>query len=197
MNKPVFAVVILLIFLSGCASQVPLPANVTTTQSGNGTYIDRADYSYQTDSAPSFSSLKLCVAENFTNNDVTLSDSSSSFVGAYTGNYYQVDKTQNVTGKDVFKYVDDSTSTLIANGTTTSVSKQLVPITDIVKFEMKSSLKGRNVQIEFFNITRAQKDTGYATNDGFNPVGAWSGARAPDIIASLEGIANKIKSCLK
>jgi hypothetical protein len=195
MNKSVFSTLTFVIFLSGCA-QVQLPMNVTTIESG-GTYIDRVDYSYQTDSTIDFSNLKLCVAENLTNNDVTLSDSSNSFVGAYTGNYYSTGKIQNIAGKDVFKYLDESSSTLIANGTTTSISNQLIPITDIVKFEMKSSLKGRNVQIEFFNITRAQKDTGLAANDGFSPVGAWSGARAPDIIASLERMANRIKSCLK
>lgn len=186
-----------LLALLGCASQVPLPSNVATTQNGSNTYIDRIDYSYTSTTNPKFSTLKLCVAENFTNNDITLSDSGSSFSGAYTGTFYQVNKTQNVAGRDVFKYVDDTTSTLIAIGTTTSISQQLIPITDIVKFEVKSSVSGNNVQIEFFNITRAQKDTGYASNDGFNPVGAWSGARAPDVVASLESMANKIKSCLK
>lgn len=197
MSNSILATAMFLIFLSGCASQVPLPNNVTTSQIGNATYIDRIDYSYQADNSPKFSSLKLCIAENFANNDVTLSDSSSSFVGAYTGTYYQVNKTQNVAGKGVFKYVDDSTSTLIANGTTTSVSQQLIPITDIVKFEVKSSVSGNKVKIEFFNISRAQKDTGYAGNNGFNPVGAWSGARAPDIVSSLENMADKIKSCLR
>ncbi|AMP03756.1 hypothetical protein [Collimonas pratensis] len=183
--------------LSGCASQVPLPSNVAVTQSGsNGSYIDKVDFSYDAQGTPDFSKLKLCVAENVTNNDVSLRDASGSFVGAYTKNYYQTNHMQTVSGKNVFKYLDENSSTLIANGTTVSVTQSLIPIKDFVKYEAKSAVANNKITLVFFNITRAQQDTGAATNDGFNPVGVWPGARSQDVYASLETVAHKIKTCL-
>ena len=182
---------------SGCASQVPLPNNVTVTSgSGGGSYLDRIDFSYTAQGSRDFSKIKLCVAENIANNDASLRDSAGSFVGAYTGTYYQTNHTQTVSGKDVFKYVDDKASTLVASGTTISVSQQLISVKDIVKFELKAAAAGSNVTLQFFNITRAQQDTGMVANDGFNPVGVWSGARSQDVYASLEAVANKVKACV-
>ena len=198
MMKNLVVGIILTVLLFGCASQVSLPSNVMTKHGAGGhVYIDRLDFSFEAKSQPSFSKLKLCVAENITNNDVSLNDSNGSFFGGYTGNYYRSSNVQAFAGKGLFKYVDDSLSTLIANGTAMSVSQQLIPITDIVKFELKSSVSGSSVVLEVFNITRAQKDTGVAANQGFSSVGAWSGARAPDIVLSLEGVANQIRRCVE
>ena len=184
--------------LVGCASQAPLPSNASISPGANGgSYLDRVDFSYQTPSARDFSQLKMCVAENISNNDVSLSDATGSFVGAYTGNYYQNSNVQTVAGKAVFKYVDEQLATLIANGTTISISQQLVPIKDIVKYEVKAGVSGSSVTLVFYNITRAQQNTGYAANDGFNPVGVWSGARSQDVYASLDAVANKVKACME
>ncbi|OQW68689.1 MAG: hypothetical protein BVN34_08405 [Proteobacteria bacterium ST_bin12] len=184
--------------LTACATQAALPSNVfTRASSDGGTYIDKVDFSYSANEAQDFSKLKLCVAENITNDPVTLQDSSDSFVGAYTGNYYRNSNTQIISGQGVFKYVDDKASALIATGSTISNSNQLIPVKDIVKFDMKSSLVGSKVNIVFMNITRAQKETGAIANDGFAPVGTWYGARSQDIYTSIEVVANKIKSCMK
>lgn len=184
--------------ITACSSQVPLPSNVSVTPSGSmgGLYIDKIDFSYSTPNIQEFAKLKLCIAENITNNTVNLRDSVGSFVGSYTGNYYQTNNTQTISGGGIFKYLDDSTSTVIANGTTVSDSNALLLTKDFIKFEVKAATNNNHVTLIFSNITRAQQNTGSLSNDGFNPVGVWSGARAPDIYTSIESVANKIKTCL-
>lgn len=198
MHAKILLISSLLIGISGCASQVSLPnnASITTTDSLGSAYIDKIDFSYISRGTHKFSKAKLCVAKNLTNNTVMLQDSSGSFVGAYTGRYYETNKTQSVTGGDIFKYSDDETSTLLAVGTTSFVGDALGIIKEFVKFEVELAIKDKNVTLIFSNITRAQQDTGTLGNNGFNPVGVWYGAKAPDVYASIELVANNIKTCI-
>lgn len=191
--------IILVLVLSGCATEVILPANVKTTKgSYNGDYIDSIDFSFNTDKSPTFSQAKLCVAENISNNDITLRDSADSYVGAYTGTYYQNTNTQNIQGKQTFKYVDEDLSTIIANGTvSTNKDGVFAFIKDIIRYEVKLSTKDKEkVSLEFKNITRAQESTGSVTNNGFTPVGVWAGAGTMSTYSALENSANKLKNCL-
>ncbi|WP_193315761.1 hypothetical protein, partial [Klebsiella pneumoniae] len=60
----------------------------------------------------------LCIARNVTNNGVQLNDSSSSFVGAYTGNYYNIEKSTTIQGGEVINTAASSSDIVVANGTT-------------------------------------------------------------------------------
>lgn len=170
-----------------------LPDNVSTTESGRAIYIDSIDFSYQASQSHEFSKLKLCVAENVTNHVVTLQDSAGSFVGAATGNYYRSSQSQTVQGGGIFKYVDDAAAILIATGTTEG--GKIAFSRDLLKFDLKAGINGSDVTIKFSNILRAQQSTGSIANDGFNPVGAWKGARANKVYDALEAVANKVKAC--
>lgn len=171
-----------------------LPSNVTTTAvSKRAVYIDTIDFSYQTLQPTEFSKLKLCVAENISNNAVSLQDSAGSFVGPATGNYYQNNRTQTVQGSGIFKYLDDNAATLIATGT--ADGGKLAFTRDVLKFDLKAGVSGNDVTIKFSNITRAQQNTGSSANNGFNPVGVWKGARAKQVYGAIEAVANKVKSC--
>lgn len=155
--------------------------------------IEKVDQSFQTATPASFPKLKLCVAENVTNRAVTLNDSAGSFVGA-TGRYYQFNNSQSVGGGSVFKYADDSLATLIATGTT-SFNAALIGY--VIRFDLKAAVDGNKVALVFSDISRAQQSTGFLRNDGFSPVAAVPGVRAPDVVAALEAVAAKIKSCLQ
>lgn len=183
------------ILLGGCAAQIPLPSNVTITKAGYVFVMDKIDFSYSPKNNVAFSKAKMCIAENISNNDVTLRDSAGSFVGAYTGTYYQNSNVQQIAGKELFKYVDDSSSVLIANATT--IADTMFLIKDVIKFEVKLGINDKNINLVFSNIKRAQQNSGSMSNNGFDNVAVSSGARSDKIYAHLEGISNKIKQCLE
>ena len=188
----------LLIPATGYCAKWEVPGNVTVRDAGKrASYMEAVDFSYQSTQPVTFAQLKMRIAESISNNAVSLQDASGSFVGPATGNYYHNSNTQTVQGGGIFKYVDDSSSALIATGTTDGGSTALGLTRDIVKFDLKAMTSGSSVTLKFSNITRAQQYTGSVANDGFNPVGMWRGAGAQRIYASLESVAVKLKSCMQ
>lgn len=180
-----------------CAKPV-LPDNVTLRDADKRqSYLDAIDFSYQAEHAPQFTAMKLCIAENISNNPVTLTDSAGSFVGPATGTYYSNDKSQTIAGGSIFKYVDDASSTMIATGTVDGGPAAWGLTRDILKFDLKVATSNASVTLRFSNIVRAQQSTGSGVNVGFQPVGTWKGAKPLQVYSVLESIAAKIKTCLK
>lgn len=189
---------VLLIPATGHCAKWEVPGNVTVRDAGKrAAYMEAVDFSYQPEKPVAFSQLKMCIAENVSNNAVSLQDASGSFVGPATGNYYHNTNSQTVQGGGIFKYLDDASSALIATGTTDGGSTALGLTRDIVKFDLKAMTSDGTVTLKFNNISRAQKYTGSIANDGFNPVGMWRGAGAQRIYASLEAVSGKIRACMK
>lgn len=196
-NTKILLILLITVGITGCATQVPLPNNAhVVKKSDGGFYLDNVDFSFKSNNQKNFSLLKLCIAQNVSNDNVTLRDSSGSFVGSYTGTYYSRSNQHEVSGANIFKYADEANMTLIARGTTNSVAQQLIPVNDIVKFELQAKIEGSNIKLVFNKITRAQETTGSLQNDGFKPVGVWSGARAPNVYSAIEGLAAQIKACI-
>lgn len=183
---------------AGCATQVALPSHVAVTpvDSSNASYVDRVDLSYVAAAPRPFSKVKLCLAENVSNNAVTIRDSAGSWVGPATKTYYQTNNVQSVAGGSTFKYVDEASSTAVVTGTTVSGEGQGLLSKDFVRYDLKAATAGNKVALVFSNISRAQQDTGISKNDGFAPVGAWPGARAPDVVAALEKVGARVRACL-
>ena len=180
-----------------CAKPV-LPDNVTIRDADKRqSYVEAIDFSYQADHDVAFAAAKLCVAETINNSAVTLSDSAGSFVGAATGTYYSNDKSRTIAGGNVFKYVDDDVTTLIANGTVDGGPAAWGLTRDILKFDLKVATSGAGVTLKFSNIVRAQQNTGSGVNIGFTPVGTWKGAKPLQVYSALEGIATKLKACMR
>ena len=193
MRYSIICIVAVAIVLSGCAT-VQLPKNASLVESGGGTYLSKIDFSYIASANRDFSKAKLCVAEHVSNPDVALRDAAGSFVGPFSRTYYQANNTQTVSGKGLFKYLDDANSVLIANGTISA--KSGFAVVDIIKFEMKVSISGSKVGLLLSNITRAQQNTGNMANDGFNPIGVWPMSRSEEAYSELEKMANNVKSCI-
>ena len=185
--------------LIACGSQVPLPDNVSTIQSGPSQYeyIDEIDTSKLSADSVDFSLVKLCVAETVTNEDVVVKDASGSWVGPYTGTYYQSDNRQILSGADVLKYIDDDSSSLIAVGTTSYIKGSLIPIRQFIRFSLKATSEENGYSLVFSNVTRAAENTGSASNDGFTQVGTWAGADPDGVINQLQQVADRIHSCLQ
>lgn len=187
------------LILGGCSSApIALPSNVTTVPTGMGqsTYIDKIDHSFIPQKTVSFGAVKVCAASTFTNDSVVLKDNAGSFVGAYTGRYYQQSNSQQISGGNVFKLVDDQTNTLIATGNKKSKPQQGGLIVDYIKYDAKIVLANNHVQLVFQNIQAAQQSTGSSANDGFRQIGTWSGARAPAALETIHSIASNFKNCL-
>ncbi|MDP1666760.1 MAG: hypothetical protein Q8L79_16755 [Methylobacter sp.] len=173
-------IMVLCALLSGCAT-VNLPSNVTVKDKN----IDTMDFSYQADKPKEFANIKLCIAENVDNKTVTLKDASSSslFAGPHTG--------QTIQGGDIFKYSDESTSTIIAKGIADGGS------IDFIQYDLKASAKGSNITLKFYNIAHAMKNTGYLSNDGFEHICVLSGCRPGNALDAIKTIADKIKACIQ
>ncbi len=69
-------------------------------------------------------------------------------------------------------------------------------IVDYIKYDAKISLIENKVQVQFQNIQAAQQNTGGSTNNGYRPIGTWSGARAPAAIETIDNLATSFKNCL-
>lgn len=184
--------------LGGCSSTpISLPENISTTPTGMGqsTYIDKINHSFATANPASFEKLKLCAVETFSNESILLQDSAGSFVGAYTGNYYNRANSQQIQGGNIFKYEDKGSLTFVATGNTKTKPQQGGVIVDFVKYDAKVSIKNNTVELVFQNINAAQQNTGAASNSGYRQVGTWSGARAPGVISAIDTLAVKFKNC--
>lgn len=186
------------IFLSpaGAMAKVELPSNVTTKPYGGGRnkVIDTIDYSFPVTKPIEFPRIKMCIASNVTNNEVQLSDSAGSFVG-YSGTYYRTQNKQTVQGGGIFKYVDDASKSIVAQG---SVSRQggLGGIIGLsIRFDLEVSSEGNTLKMRMFHIEQAMKNTGSSTNDGFMPIGVWTGSMYKKNIQALNGLADQLKSC--
>ena len=172
-----------------------IPANVTLskTEAYNARYIESVKFDLQ--SKHLNGSPAKCLALTVDNKEYTLSDSSSSFVGAYTGNYYNIEKQRQVGGGQSLIYSDETSA--ISNGSTEgSFTFGMVPIIKIVTFKVEVNTTEGKRGINFTDIRAAQQSTGAANNDGFNRVGAWSGAKPVFVYELLNKVSDEIKSCL-
>ena len=190
------AAVILALASSGAMSKVELPPNVTTKLYGNSknSVIDSIDYSFPISKPVEFARIKMCIASNVTNNGVVLKDSAGSFVGR-TGNYYQTHNAQSIQGGGIFKYVDDASKSLVAQG---SVGRQggLGGIIGLsIRFDLEVTGETNAVKMRMLHIEQAMKNTGYSSNDGYMPVGVWGGSMYKKNILALNGVAEQLKSC--
>jgi hypothetical protein len=94
----------LLIPVTGHCAKWEVPENVTVRDAGKrAAYMEAVDFSYQPEQPVAFSQLKMCIAENVSNNTVSLQDASGSFVGPATGNYYHSANNRTVQGGGIFK----------------------------------------------------------------------------------------------
>lgn len=203
--KPSSGLLAATLLLGACATPVPLPPHVSTRSTDAGAYLDRVDLSYASPSPQDFARLKLCVAETISNDSVGLKDAVGSFVGV-TGTYYQAQNQQTAGGGSVFKYIDDASRTAIVSGTVKAQSSILFT-SEFVRYELKASTansaqgasgaQGPQVGLVFYAITRAQQSTGVLANDGFVPVGTIPGARPLEVVATLEAVAGRLRSCMK
>ncbi|SDX12667.1 hypothetical protein SAMN05216317_1378 [Nitrosomonas eutropha] len=186
------------ILLAGCATNatVPnIPSNVVLSAPGayNEQYIESVKFDIGISHKQS--SPAKCLALVVNNSEHTLTDSSNSFVGAYTGNYYNIEKSRQVGGGQSLLYSDE-TSAIAKGNTKGTFTFGLVPITKIVTFKIEVNATPENRFIKFTDVQAAQESTGAANNTGFSKAGAWSGAEPVFVYNLLNKVSDDIKSCM-
>lgn len=186
--------------LVGCVqAPIQLPSNVSTVSmqtGGKQTQIDKIDESFISEKPLAFSKIKFCGIDSFSNNSVTLQDTAGSFVGQYTGNYYQKNNNQVVGGGSSIKYLDENNKIIVFTGNIRTKPQMGGFVVDIIQYDAKIWDEGGKTKLVFQNILRAQKNSGSVSNDGFNPVGTWGGARAPVVVDTIHQLAEKFKVCV-
>ena len=186
------------ILLAGCATNATapnIPSNVALSPPGayNEQYIESVKFDLGTSHQQS--SQAKCLALVVNNNEQTLTDSSNSFVGAYTGNYYNIEKSRQAGGGQSLLYSDE-TSAIAKGNTKGTFTFGLVPITKIVAFKVEVNTKPESRFIKFTDVQTAQESTGAANNTGFSKAGAWSGAEPVFVYNLLDKVSDDIKSCM-
>lgn len=181
--------------LSGCAMAPVegLPDNITLSAPGSMGQKTVETVTFER-SGPAKQSLSTCAVMNIDNQSVTLSNDTS-YVGAFTGNYYQGRSEKVVGGGSTLQSQDGKTGVVVASGVEEYNKGSLLPEPSAIRFKaLLAPLEDKTV-VQFRNIEVAQKNTGSFKNSGFGPLGSWSGSYTMDAYRALEHVANGIFDC--
>src|SRR5690606_20004483 len=138
--------------------------------------------------------LPVCVASTVTNESVMVSDSAGSFVGAYTGNYYQTNHSQEVGGGNVMQFVSPDGSEVVARGTTRYWAAM---IERAVRFTISIKDDGISRTYRFTGVEVAQINSGTWPNSGYMKAAMNPGTGGGHALKNMKQIADDIDSCLR
>lgn len=138
--------------------------------------------------------LPVCVAQHVTNREVSLSDSSSSFWGPYSGRYYNLQRTYGVGGGNVIQQVGDDGRVVVAQGVTRYQAGALVE--RYVRFTLTARQLSTGTSFRFAALEQAQANTGAVANMGYTKIGSFAGSNPDQAAATLKVVADNIYHCL-
>jgi hypothetical protein len=185
------AVVAALAVIGGCASGAQ--SLYRYGQPGiDGNYLKSFEVIGSGPAAPG--KVAMCAAGAVRNDPVSLSDSSRTFVGAYTGNYYQAGSNREVGGGSALQYVAPDESSIVAKGETGYTSAM---VSRSVRYTVTIKSSGPERKYLFAGIQQAQLDTGSMVNAGYSPVHVMMGGGSEDVAQSLSAVADEIETCIR
>lgn len=190
------------LLLAGCSAGQQREARLNnipslkTQYNGQHEYLKEYSAKIKTNKTP-LEKVKICVLRNVSNRDVILSDASKSFVGAYTGNYYNIGSKTVVNGGGVVESVGDAGAIIVQGNTSYSFDSGIVQIKRVVRFTLDAIPRSEQIDLTFSNIQQAQTETGAFPNTGFFDIGTWEGAGPYQAIMSLDNIVSSISECIK
>lgn len=110
----------------------------------------------------------VCLATHIHNSSVQLSDSSRSFVGSYTGNYYNINSSRSEAAEQPVRFISANGSDAVVRGQTSyTYTYGLAAITRVVRFTLNIKQSAKENRYSFSNIEAAQTSTGILPNNGF------------------------------
>ena len=138
--------------------------------------------------------LPACVASNVTNESVSVHDTAGSFVGSYTGNYYQVNRAREVGGGNIIQYISQDGTEVIARGTMRYTAAMIERAT---RFTLSIKDDGISRKYIFNNVEVAQMNTGNWPNSGYQKAAMNPGTGGGHILKNMKALANDIDSCMR
>ncbi len=186
--------------LAGCASTPisGLPSNVTLSepQSYYGAKVQMVEAVTFERTGKGKQNASTCVSLNVDNSEVTLSDTSSSFVGPYSGYYYDVERSRTESGGATLQHSDTATGIVVAKGVSEYTSGSLIPVGHAVRYKLLVAPLEDKTVVQFKDIEQAQKSTGIIRNDGFKPLGSWKGTTVMEAYDAMKRQANEVLDCI-
>lgn len=191
----------------GCASSPPAPSDlgnrdgVELVERPDGAKLFKSAEFALPGSEPDKAALGLCLPKHVRVDAVRLSDSSNSFIGAYSGRYYDIGNSYQAQGEESTKFIADDGSGAVARGQFkySFVVRGLLPVTivKVVRYTLEVSQGADLNRYVFSDISAAQTETGNIPNTGFSPmydIGLLHPEVAHDRMASL---ASALNACLR
>jgi len=138
-----------------------------------------------------------CLATHINNSSVQLSDASRSFVGAYTGNYYNIQSSRSEGAEAPIRLIPADGSEAVVRGQTSyNFTMGLAAITRVVRFTLNIKQTADVNRYSFGSIEMAQTNTGVLANAGFGPFYDVASSYPEKAYDGLSGLADTINSCL-
>jgi len=138
--------------------------------------------------------LPFCIASNVSNESVVVTDAANSYVGPYTGNYYQITSKTEIGGGNVLEYVSPDKNDVVAKGTTRYWAAMLERA---VRYKLTVRDDGVSRTYRFSNVEVAQINSGYWPNSGFQRAPMNPGAGGGHVLKNLKQVAEEVDSCLR
>ncbi|MBM1145642.1 hypothetical protein GN155_017800 [Alcanivorax sp. ZXX171] len=207
MNFWTLPAVFAVLMLSGCASTPPAPSDlgnrdgVELVERERGARLFKSAEFALPGSVPDKAVLGLCLAKNVRVDSVRLSDSSKSFIGAYSGRYYNIGNSYQAQGEESTKFIAEDGSGAVARGQFkySFVVRGLLPVSivNVVRYTLEVSQTPEVNRYVFSDITAAQTETGNMPNTGFTPVYD-IGLLHPEIAHDrMAAVASALNTCLR
>lgn len=184
------AVVSTLVAIGGCATDAQNLSRYGQARL-DGNYLKSFEVVKSGSVAPG--KMSMCIASTIKNDPVSLSDSSRSFVGAYTGTYYQVGSNREVGGGSVIQYAAPDESSVVAKGETGYTSAM---VSRSVRYTVTIQNLGADRKYLFSGIQQAQLSTGSMANTGYSPVHVMMGGGSESVAQSLVAVTDEIEACI-
>lgn len=106
-------------------------------------------------------------------------------------------KSEQFAGGQVFVTLDEDNGLIVANSRRDFTKKVMfMPVASSVQSTLTFKAKDGRFRIEHTNIQSMQKDSGYAENTGYTPVGKWKGAPWKAVTAELEELNAEVAACV-
>lgn len=186
----------------GCASVTPSRG----LSAYPGVKLEPADYGAQHVAGVDFTrpkhgksgrDISFCVAQFVSNRSVSITDQSRSFVGQYTGNYYQINSGQTVAGGEVISHASADGAAVVANGSEGyRVTSLGMPVERVIRFKLTAEPTSSGYRYRFSELEAAQLSTGAVQNTGFSLLYAHEAAQPEPALQALERLTQKIDDCL-
>ncbi len=142
----------------------------------------------------SLGKLPFCVASTVMNESIMVSDSAGSFVGAYTGNFYQFNQSKEVGGGNVLQFVSQDGTEVVARGTTRYWAAM---IERAVRFTVTIKDDGISRHYKFTGVEVAQINSGSWPNSGYMKAAMNPGTGGGHALKNIKQIAEDIDACLR